>query len=103
MRAVLALSLGIALILPGIALANTPQCRYLERQIEHYGKMAARSESLGSDIWKERMAGQVNLLNQRRLDQGCPLTPNESARLAFAQMVKIAAQVALSYFTFGAY
>ncbi len=103
MRAVLALSLGIALILPGIALANTPQCRYIERQIEHYETMAARSEALGSDVWKDRMEGQVNLHNQRRLDQGCPLTPDESAALAFAQLLKVAGQVALSYFTFGAY
>ncbi len=96
------------LLHPAVALAGSPaECARLMRQIHHYQDMSDRAVERDSEMWEGRMDTQVELLESRLLTR-CPdwATDNEAAREAarqFAEFLKIAARVALAFFTMGAF
>jgi hypothetical protein len=67
--------------------------------------MAERAEELGNEMWAKGMQEHVDLLRDRQSER-CPDDAEESAAkaamLAFLNLLKVAGQAALSYFTFGA-
>jgi hypothetical protein len=102
------------LLLPGVSLAATelPQpvgspaeCARLHRQIAHFEGMAERAENLDNELWAERTQEHVALLRDRQRER-CPDDAEDSAAkeafLAFMNLLKVAGQAALTYFTFGA-
>ena len=102
------------LLLPGVALAATelPQkvgspaeCARLHKQIAHFEGMVERAEALDNELWAERTQQHVELLRGHQRER-CPDDAQDSAAkaafLAFMNLLKVAGQVALTYFTFGA-
>ena len=102
------------LVLPGVASAapelsrppgSPAQCARLHKQIAHFEDMVERAEERGNDVWIEGMQQHVDQLRdeQRSL---CPDDAADSAAkeafLAFMNLLKVAGQAALTYFTFGA-
>jgi hypothetical protein len=67
--------------------------------------MVERAEARGNELWTEGMQAHVDRLR----DQQSTLCPDDAADsaakkalIAFANLLKIAGQAALSFFTFGA-
>ena len=102
------------LLLPGVALAATelPQrvgspaeCARLHKQIAHFEGMVERAEALDNELWAERTQQHVELLRDHQRER-CPDDAQDSAAkaafLAFMNLLKVAGQAALTYFTFGA-
>jgi len=95
------------------ALAATPQpggahpaeCARLKRQIDHFEGMVERAEQQGSEVWATRTQQHVDLLRETQ-SQRCPDDAQDNAAkeafIAFMNLLKVAGQAALSYFTFGA-
>src|SRR5262245_20788161 len=102
------------LLLPGASIASTelPQqmgspaeCARPQKQIAHFEGMVERAEDLDNELWTERTQQHVDLLRERQRER-CPDDAEDSAAkaalLAFMNLLKVAGQAALSYFTFGA-
>ena len=79
-------------------------CARFARQIQHYEGMVERSRELENELWSERTQAHVERL-RTRAEPHCPDLDNGAAAQAraFAQLVKVGAEVALRYFTFGAF
>ncbi|MCH2170331.1 hypothetical protein MK489_06085 [Myxococcota bacterium] len=79
-------------------------CARFARQIQHYEGMVERSQALENELWSERTQAHVDRL-RARAEPHCPDLDNGAAAQAraFAQLVKVGAEVALRYFTFGAF
>jgi len=111
MRKSLAALAAAGILWPGVALAdNVSQCVHLMRQIEHYETMVDRAEARGSKVWADKTGAHVEVL-QGRLDDRCPkfADKNEAAEFAremgavMAELARLGAKAALTYFTFGAF
>jgi hypothetical protein len=87
----------------GAGAAGPAECARLRRQIDHFQGMTDRAEKLGNEMWTERMGQQVTLLRARQLER-CPndVPKDDGTAKAFMQLLRVAGQAALSYFTFGA-
>jgi hypothetical protein len=108
-----ALALALALSVPAATAATPPEagggspahCARLSRQIHHFEGMVERAEELGSAMWAERTQQHVDFLREQQKER-CPDDAEDpsakAAFLAFLNLLKIAGQAALSYFTFGA-
>lgn len=97
-----ALVLCAALLAPGIAIAS-PQCELYTRNIAHYETMADRAKQLDNPMWEEKTREHVALLKKKR-EELCPEWSAEAqANRAFMQLLKLAGNAALTYFTFGAF
>jgi hypothetical protein len=82
--------------------AHPAECARLRRQIDHFTNMQQRAQSLESEMWQSRMAEQVNTLRGIQAAR-CPNdVPVDTAAQAFAELLKLAAKGAVTYFTFGA-
>ena len=96
------------LLHPAVALAGSPaECARLMRQIHHYQDMSDRAVERDSEMWEGRMDIQVELLKSQLLAR-CPDWANDDAAAReaarqFAQFLKLAARVALTFFTMGAF
>jgi hypothetical protein len=102
------------LLVPGLALAapeppervgSPAECARLDKQIAHFEGMVERAEALDNELWAERTQQHVELLHDRQRER-CPDDAEGSAAkeafLAFMNLLKVAGQAALTYFTFGA-
>jgi hypothetical protein len=93
------------LIAPLSASAGTGtvnECRWLRKQITHYSRMHEQAKELDHEIWIQRFGDHLNGLKKRQIDR-CPqdVPPDTTAR-ALMNLLKIAGQAALTYFTMGA-
>ena len=97
------IALGIALLWPAPAGAGELECRRLTQQIEHFSAMVDRAHEYENAMWAERTQDHLNNLVARRA-AGCPgYGASEQAMQAFADLMRIAGRLALTYFTFGAF
>jgi hypothetical protein len=97
-------AIAIGLLAPvGAGAAGPAECARLRRKIDHFQGMAERAEALDNELWSERMGQQVSLLRARQLER-CPndVPKDDSTAKAFMQLLRVAGQAALTYFTFGA-
>ena len=106
MRLVLALAATLALLAPAPALAQTAhpaECRRIAHQLAHFEAMKERAETLDNEMWSGRFDRHIGDLEAR---QG-RVCPDDSAALQAAQqmrdLLRLAAQGALTFFTFGAF
>ena len=103
------------LVLPGLASAapelsrppgSPAECARLHKQIAHFEDMVERAEARENEMWTERMQEHVDRLRDEQRDL-CPDDADDAAAkaafLAFMNLLKVAGQAALSYFTFGAF
>ena len=65
--------------------------------------MTDRAEALENEMWSERMGEHLALLKGRQIDR-CPqdVPTDDSTARAFMQLLRVAGEAALTYFTFGA-
>jgi hypothetical protein len=93
------------LLAPAVASADAgpAECARLRRKIDHFTGMHERAVALDNELWSERMGEQVALLRARQADR-CPqdVPTDDTTARAFMQLLRLAGQVALTYFTFGA-
>jgi len=101
--AVAALAVGLLVPLGAQAVGGPAECNRLQRQIAHFQGMTDRAEALGNAMWSERMGEQLARLKGRQADR-CPhdVPTDDSTARAFMQLLRVAGEVALTYFTFGA-
>ena len=82
--------------------AHPAECSRLRRQIGQFTIMRDRAQRLGNELWTERMNAQVDTLRGIQAAR-CPRdVPVDTAAVAFAELLKLAARGAVAYFTFGA-
>ena len=103
MRHAAALFFTVILLSPLAASAGSEaECRHLSQQITFFEARSQRAADLDNEIWQERFGSNLDQLSDRR-SQVCPgFGADEQAQQAFMDLVKLGAQVALSYFTMGA-
>jgi hypothetical protein len=98
---------GVAgLLLPGVAVADSPDCARLLRQIYHYEGMVDRADALDNEVWATKTQAHVDLLEDQlavRCPQYSARDEEQEMKRQFANLMKIAAQAAVKFFTFGAY
>lgn len=99
------LMLTVAMLVPSAAPARpqgSSECRYLASQIAFFETRIERAQQLGNELWETRLTGHLEALEDRQKER-CPgFTDREAAFAAFRQLMSLAAQGALSFFTFGA-
>ena len=100
--AVAALAAGLFAPLAAQA-AGPAECSRLRRQIDHFQFMTDRAEQLGEPMWTERMGEHLARLKGRQKSR-CPqdVPTDDSTARAFMQLLRVAGEVAITYFTFGA-
>jgi hypothetical protein len=112
MRAmVAALVVGLVLV-PEAAWAarNTGECRRITRQIAHFEDVGRLAEERGDQLWEDATRGHIGRLELRRAGM-CPeyaeqlRSRSRAARVArqTKELFKMAAKVAVRFFTFGAF
>ena len=101
--AIAALAAGLLAPLGANAAAGPAECARLRRQIDHFQRMADRAEALKSDLWTDRLGNHLGMLRGRQLNR-CPqdVPRDDSTAKAFMQLLRVAGEAALTYFTFGA-
>jgi hypothetical protein len=101
--AVAALAAGLLAPLGAQAVGGPAECNRLRRQISHFQRMTDRAEQLGEPLWTERMGEHLARLKGRQADR-CPhdVPTDDSTARAFMQLLRVAGEAALTYFTFGA-
>jgi hypothetical protein len=103
----IALVLAVAALLAAPAAAydlaqGTAECQRLNFQISHFESMAARAGQLDNALWEQRFDDHVDLLKQRR-SQVCPgYSANDELMRQITELLKLAGQGALTFFTLGA-
>jgi len=83
--------------------ASNTECRSLTNRIEHYEEMAARAEALGNAQWAAEARRIGDLLAEERAERCPEWSPQAVANRAFMRALKTAGEIALTYFTMGAY
>jgi hypothetical protein len=90
---------------PPLGGAHPAECARLKRQIDHFEGMVERAEEAGNELWSTRTQQHVDLLRKRQSER-CPDDAQDNAAkeafIAFMNLLKVAGQAALTYFTFGA-
>jgi hypothetical protein len=101
--AVAALAAGLLTPLAVQAAGGPAECARLRRQIDHFQRMTDRAEELGDPMWTERMGQHLALMKGRQKNR-CPhdVPTDDSTARAFMQLLRVAGEAAVSYFTFGA-
>jgi hypothetical protein len=100
--AVAALAAGLIAPLGAQAVGGRVECDRLRRQISHFQRMTDRAEELGEPLWTQRMGEHLARLKGRQADR-CPHdVPDDTTARAFMQLLRVAGEAALTYFTFGA-
>ena len=87
----------------GASAASPSECHWLRGQIDHYQDMADRAQELDSALWSQRIGEHLELLKDTQRER-CPqdVPSDDTAARAFMQLLRVAGEVALTYFTFGA-
>jgi hypothetical protein len=102
MRAVL---LAACLLLcASAASAEPPQCRRLTKQQAHYQTLLDRAHSADNALWESRLDTQIGYLRAQRRQLGCPdaQAAFEAMMAEMKELMKLAAEGALTFFTGGA-
>ena len=93
--------LALACWVPTPAAATNPEfCARQARQIAHYSAMAERARERGNELWETRMEAQVERLENRARSR-CPELFSDDASAAFVNLLRLAGQAAITYFTLG--
>jgi len=107
MRSLIALSLVLVVVVPGLAFArnpNTNECNRMNRQIAHYDDVLALARGRQTELWENATKAQINRLAGQR-DRLCPEMVREAIAKKemreFLSLMKQAAQGARRYFTGG--
>jgi len=107
MRIWIALSVALAVLVPGLAFAtnpNTNECKRMNRQIAHYDDVLELARGRQNELWENATKAQITRLAERRL-RLCPEMVQEARAKKemreFVSLMKTAAQAARSYFTGG--
>ena len=107
MRTWLALSVALAVLVPGAALAANPhanECRRMNRQINHYDDVLKLARGRQNELWENATKAQISRL-QNRVIRLCPEMVQEAKAKKemreFLGLMKTAAQAARRYFTGG--
>jgi hypothetical protein len=102
MRAVLLAA--CLLVCAPAAMAEPPQCKNLTRQVAHYQMLRDRADAMDSALWENRLDQQLAYLKKQRRAAGCPdkMAALEAALAQMRELLKLAAQGALTFFTGGA-
>lgn len=99
------LMLAVAVLAPSAAVARpqgSAQCRYMASQVDFFAMRIERAQELGDPMWEARLKGHRAAL-EKQLKDRCPGYGNGQAALAaLRELMKLAAQGALTFFTFGA-
>ncbi len=103
MRIALAIVLGIAVLWPTAASAGRVQCDRLSHQIEHFSGMVERAREQNHPMWERKTQDHVNHLIVRRAAQCPEYREDQRAMRAFAELLRLGARAAMTYFTFGAF
>ena len=102
--AVAALAAGLLAPLGAQAVGGPAECNRLRRQIAHFQRMTDRAEQLQERrSGAERMGEHLALLKGRQANR-CPhdVPTDDSTARAFMQLLRVAGEAAITYFTFGA-
>jgi membrane-bound lytic murein transglycosylase MltF len=105
MRLALVLAVTVALLAPAVAGArNSPvECQHIAQQLVHFDAMKQRAAQLDNPLWVQRFKAHIAELEDRQ----AAACPDQSAALESAKqlrdLMKLAAEGALTFFTFGAY
>jgi hypothetical protein len=101
--AVAALAAALFAPLAAQAVGGPAECARLRRQIGHFQGMTDRAEKLGEPLWTQRMGEHLARLKGRQKDR-CPhdVPTDDSTARALMQLLRVAGEAALTYFTFGA-
>jgi hypothetical protein len=101
--AVAALAACLFAPLAAQAVGGPAECARLRRQIAHFQRMTDRAVQLGEPLWSERMGTHLALLKGKQKNR-CPqdVPTDDSTARAFMQLLRVAGEAALTYFTFGA-
>ena len=101
--AVAVLAAGLFAPIGARAVGGPAECARLRRQIAHFQGMTERAVALENEMWSERMGEHLALLKGRQVDR-CPndVPTDDSTARAFMQLLRVAGEAALTYFTFGA-
>jgi hypothetical protein len=95
----------VAMLAPSTAVARpqgSAECRYLTNQIDFFEMRIERAQQLGNEMWEVRLGNHLEDLERQREDR-CPgYGDSQAAIQALRQLMSLAAQGALSFFTFGA-
>ena len=102
MRIIAAMLFALALLAPALSTAGPMQeCRYLNQRISFFTERMVRAEEMGEERWVARFGGHLDALVDRRASL-CPgYGPGEEAQAAFAELLKLGGQAALTFFTLG--
>ena len=105
MKSALTFAAVIGLSIPGAAAADPSDCGRLMHQINHFEGMIERAEDRGNDVWAEKTAQHVEVL-ETRLASRCPSysarDEQQEAARQLATLLKVAAAAATKFFTLGA-
>lgn len=104
MRLALAAAVMLLWVVPAAAASRNPAaCMRIAHQLVHYDTMKQRAAALGNEMWMNRFKAHIADLE----DQQAEICPDQAAANRTAQqladLLKLAAQGALSFFTLGAY
>lgn len=109
MRTSTLLALAAAILLPGLATAEPHyrECRRITKQIAHFEDVVAMAQDRDDELWEDATEMHIERLTERR-HRLCPERYpkiNVAARAAqrTKEFMKLAADVAIKYFTFGAF
>jgi len=82
--------------------AHPAECSRLRRQIDHFYGMFERAQAFENVMWEDRLSNHLGMLLAMQQAR-CPndVRVDKTAE-AFKQLLKLAAQAAIMYFTFGA-
>lgn len=86
---------------PDLARLNPGECRTLAKQIVRYTDVAAMADDRGDDLWESHTRARVDRLEERW--NALCADPDDSMARAMWAALRTAGQVALRYFTMGAY
>ena len=112
MRAMVAALVAGLVLAPGAAWAarNTGECRRITRQIDHFEDVGRMAEERGDQLWEDSTRRHIGRIEVRRPGL-CPefakqlRSRSRAARAArqTKEFLKMAAKVAMRFFTFGAF
>jgi hypothetical protein len=84
-----------------VAETHRPECRALEKRIERLNEVGERYEARGNDAFADRAEFHIDRLNDQRHRLGCPETAAEATARKIAEIMKLLAKGAVTFFTMG--
>jgi len=96
-------ALAVVLLAPFAASAEKVQCRQYNQQITYFEAMIDRADAAGKSDWADLYDDKVDQIKHDR-EAECPgYGAAEQAAAQWREIMKLAAQGAITWFTMGAY